>query len=510
MTVGDCDPPVFCGIGGAYRFMGFTTQVFLYVFFPFSVAAYVLCVIVERQSWVSGRFARLRIKDWLLFVVSLAFYGWARIAGVKELGLYIVAVYFAARLIEWCKAKKLVLPVFQDNGGEVLCLWKISFAKMAFVCIVLGVLFILFRCKYWNFAFGKPIHAAFGISFLTFSALSYLIDVYKEKAKAGSFLDCAIYLSFFPKVVSGPIVLWRDFQPQIAGRMVSLDDAVNGINRIMIGFAKKLILADMFGTCIAEMDSAYGIDVPTAWGAVLLYMLEIYYDFSGYSDIAIGLALLFGFRIKENFDFPYRSCSITEFWRRWHISLGTWLREYVYIPLGGSKMGQGRTLINLTIVFLLTGIWHGAGWSYVLWGGINGVCVLCERIVWDKPFYQKIPKLFKWCATSLVTMFCWELFRFETIGKLCDWLRMMVGVFSFERMLFTWEYFFTCRIIFLTVVAMLGATILGAASIQDVWKRFVATKWGFAVQEVGVLALFAISILCMVNTTYKPFIYFQY
>ena len=490
--------------------MGFTTQVFLFIFFPISIAANIFCVFVERKGWLGGSFSRLRLTDWLVVAISLAFYGSARIAGIKELFLYIVAVYGLARLMEWGRMKKIVLPFFQEGGDGSRCLWKISAAHIMLAIGALCVLFVLFRCKYWDFVFGKSLHSALGVSFLTFSALSYLIDVYKEKAKAGSFLDCALYLSFFPKVVSGPIVLWRDFQPQIVGRTVSLDDAVDGVNRIMTGFTKKLILADMFGACIAEMNPAYGIDVPTAWGAAFLYMLQIYYDFAGYSDIAIGLALLFGIRCKENFDFPYRSCSITEFWRRWHISLGTWFREYVYIPLGGSRLGQKRTLWNLAVVFLLTGIWHGAGWAYILWGGINGACVLIERMICDKPLYQKLPKVFKWCTASMITMFCWEFFRFESLGKYYDWLRMMAGVFPFERMLFAWEYYFTPRIIFLMAVAILGATVLGAEQIQNRWKRFVTTKWGYALQEVGLLVLFGISILCMVNSTYKPFIYFQY
>lgn len=493
--------------------MGFTTQIFLFIFFSFSIVVYYLCVLAEQKGWFGGCFARFRLKDWMLVVISFAFYGAARISGVKELLLYIVAVYLAASLIEWCRLKKLVFPIFQEHGDGCRCLWKAAFATIALVGTAALAVCLLIRCKYWGFFTGNPgakPYAFLGISFLTFSALSYLVDVYKEKAKAGSFLDCALYLSFFPKVVSGPIVLWRDFQPQIAERTVSLDGAMDGINRLMVGFAKKLILADMFGACIAEMSSSYGIDVPTAWGAVLLYMLQIYYDFAGYSDIAIGLALLFGFRCRENFDFPYRSCSITEFWRRWHISLGTWFREYVYIPLGGSRLGQRRTLGNLAVVFLLTGIWHGAGWTYILWGGINGACVLFERMIWDKPLYQKIPKLFKWCTASMVTMFCWEFFRFESLGKYLDWLRMMAGMFPFERMLFTWEWYFTPRIVFLMAVAILGATILGSEQIQNRWKQFVATKWGYALQEVGLLVLFGISILCMVNSTYKPFIYFQY
>lgn len=489
--------------------MGFTTQMFLFICFPISVIAYYFCVIAEKRGRFSNHFTHFRLADMMLVAICFAFYGGAclTIEGVKLLFLYIVMVYCFARLITWCKVKKLAFPFFQEN--ERCCLWIIPLATIAFAFSILCGLFVLFRCKYWG-VFGKLPYNILGISFLTFSAFSYLNDVYKEKAKAGNFLDCTLYLSFFPKVVSGPIVLWRDFQPQIAGRTVSLDDAVDAVNRIMIGFAKKLILADVFGACLAEMNPAYGIDVPTAWGAALLYMLQIYYDFAGYSDIAIGLALLFGFRCKENFDFPYRSCSITEFWRRWHISLGTWFREYVYIPLGGSRFGERRTLFNLAIVFLFTGIWHGAGWSYVLWGGINGLCVLCERILWNKQLYQKTPKFLKWGAASMITMFCWELFRFASINKTIDWLKMMAGVYPFERMVFTWEFYFTPRVLFLMTVAILGATVFGATEVRDGWRRIATMKYGFALQEIGLLVLFGISVLCMVSSTYKPFIYFQY
>ncbi len=490
--------------------MGFTTQVFLFVFFPFSVLIYLFFTCIEQNNWLAGYAGKLRLKDWLLFATSLGFYGWTRLSGIKELIFYIACVYFLARLIDLCNTHKINIPVLKNEEKGYCCFGQTSSAKRVLECGALFLLLALVFCKYWNFVTGESIYAVLGISFLTFSALSYLIDVYKGLAKTGSFLDCALYLSFFPKVVAGPIVLWRDFLPQIERRSVSLDDVMDGVNRIMIGFAKKLIFADMFGTCIAEINPEYGVDVLSAWGAVLLYMLQIYYDFSGYSDIAIGLALLFGIHCKENFVFPYRSCSITEFWRRWHISLGTWFREYVYIPLGGSWMGERRTLVNLAIVFLLTGVWHGAGWSYVLWGGINGACVLCERIVRGKPMYQKIPKFFKWCIASMITMFCWELFRFESLGKLYDWLQMMVGIFPFERMLFTWEFFFTPRMLFLLITGILGATVLGSETVIIRWKQFVATKMGFAFQEIGLLILFGISILCMVNSTYKPFIYFQY
>lgn len=244
----------------------------------------------------------------------------------------------------------------------------------------------------------KSLVAPLGISFLTFSAISYIVDIYRGNATSGSLIDCMLFLSFFPKIISGPIILWKDFQAQINNISISFNMNIEGINRIMIGFAKKVILADSFGVCL-NLISLTNVDRITAIGGVFLYMLQIYYDFSGYSDIAIGISYLLGFKVKENFNFPYRSISISEFWRRWHISLGTWFREYIYIPLGGSHGSLNKTLRNLAIVFALTGIWHGAGFNYILWGGINAIFAIAERLFRNNTYYIKTPKIIKYVIT---------------------------------------------------------------------------------------------------------------
>lgn len=501
--------------------MGFTTQIFLFVFLPVSVGGYFICGWLETRGPLAAFFRRHRVRDLALTVLSMGFYGWACFDGIFQLAVYILAVRAAGQLILAVRPYRVLLPVVRTYGDERrICGVRAQVLVMAAASC--AVLLCLFRYKYldfaaeiWNRLFqkgvsGSSLLAPLGISFITFSAISYLADIYQEKAPAGSLLDCALYLSFFPKVVSGPIVLWRDFQPQGMGRRASLDRIVDGLNRIMTGFAKKLILADMFGACIEEIDAAAGVDALSAWGAVLLYMLQIYYDFAGYSDIAIGLAKLFGFEFRENFDFPYRARSITEFWRRWHISLGAWFREYVYIPLGGNRRGRGRTLWNLAVVFALTGVWHGAGWNYILWGAMNGAFVLLERVVRDRPLYRKTPGLLKWAGASFITMMCWELFRFQSLTELAAWLRIMLGLVRPDTLLFTWRYYFDFRMVFLVAVGILGATVLGGERVRRAYGRFAAAKAGFAVQEVGLLLLFVLSILCMVNSTYSPFIYFQY
>lgn len=344
--------------------MSFTIPIFIFLFFPLSMAAYWVCEIIE-SKW----FQRIRVRDFMLVLISAAFYMGTGLIAIKYLVLYIVFVYFGVRLLQYFQGKQILVR-----------------QKIISVVMVVALIYALARSKYyvfvmsiWSSIVGVPVDVdkpfvMLGLSFITFSAISYVVDVYKGKAESGSWLDCALYLSFFPKIVSGPIVLWRDFAPQILHRKTTLDMVVAGVNRIMLGFAKKIILADNFGACLAQMNPSYGMDMLTAWGAVLLYMLQIYYDFAGYSDIAIGLSLLLGFQCRENFEFPYRSSSVTEFWRRWHISLGTWFKEYVYIPLGGSRGRLRRTALNLAVVFSLTGIWHGAGWTFVLWGGDKRCC----------------------------------------------------------------------------------------------------------------------------------------
>lgn len=509
--------------------MVFTTTFFLFVFLPASFFLYFLSYKLE-SSDILAIGHTCRISDCILIALSLIFYGWTCFDNVYKLCCYIIIIYLLAFLI-WIgksRVKNLLIvgrnadwQCVDERGGHVSCDGN---HKSLYVLGLLLILSALFYYKYFNFTvdnlnvlFGlgmkdKTILAPLGISFITFSAISYLSDVFTGKAKPGSLIDCALYITFFPKVVSGPIVLWRDFACGLPKRVISIDNCVDGVNRIIIGFAKKLILADMFGLYISEIErsGAYGIDCPTAWLSALLYMLQIYYDFAGYSDIAIGLAKITGFDFKENFNFPYRSRSISEFWRRWHVSLGTWFKEYVYIPLGGSRVSKNRTLLNLAIVFALTGIWHGANWTYILWGSINGIMVIIERVAENKRFYQKTPDVLKWLFSMFVTLICWELFRFQHIKDFWNWVLIAIGYITYPSVNFTWEYFLDCRLLVLAVIGILGATVLGRESVQEFLHKYENSQAYFIVREMMLLALFAVSILCMVNSTYSPFIYFQY
>lgn len=496
--------------------MGFTTQIFLFVFFPVCVVAYTVADILDRKGIAVVR--KLRVKDWILIGCSLVFYAWACFDNVFKLLIYILLVYGAGRLIRRTRRDGWFFKLYRDENTENTK--KIYIAATVLTAVLIGTVGVLVGYKYakflaevWNLIAGtsvqaKTVAAPLGISFITFSAISYLVDIYRGHAGAESLTDCMLYLSFFPKVVSGPIVLWKDFRPQIGLRKQSLDRAAEGLNRIMIGFAKKVLLADQFGACLSAMSGS--VDAPTAWGAAILYMLQLYYDFAGYSDIAIGLAKLFGFDFQNNFNFPYRSVSIGEFWRRWHISLGAWFREYIYFPLGGSRAGMKRTLRNLAVVFALTGIWHGAGWNYILWGGINGLFVIVERLTKDKALIRKTPNILKWAATMGITMFCWQLFRYQGISDVIRQVRIMFGLLRCESIPYTWRYYFDSQVVFLTAVGILGATVLGNQKIQSVYRKITGTAVGYAIQQIVLLVLFALAILFVVNSTYSPFIYFQY
>ena len=283
----------------------------------------------------------------------------------------------------------------------------------------------------------------------------------------------------------------------------------------MIGFAKKVILADSFGAVISKIDPYIGVgmDVPTAWLFAFFYMMQIYYDFSGYSDIAIGLARLFGFHFKENFQFPYRSKSITEFWRRWHISLGTWFRSYIYIPLGGNRKGMKRTLWNLFCVFLLTGVWHGASWNYILWGVINGICVLAERCAREKSFYQKIPDIVKWAATMAIVFFSWQVFYFSDFNRLEVFMKSLIGISAANAagtVEYTYRHYLTAKLIGLSAIAVLGATTFCMPWAEKVKNYFDRTKTGLFIKETGLILLMILSVIFLINSSYSPFLYFQY
>ena len=476
--------------------MNFTSNIFLFVFFPFSVIGYFLISKINKGQW----------QNLYLILISLLFLWWGNVSLVFIL-LFSILVYMCGCLIEYSKN-------YCGNGQL-----KTS-TKWLFLAI-LSTLLCLIYYKYFYFVLKglnntfksefeiKKLVAPLGLSFLSFSAISYLVDISRKLAKAGSFIDAFLYFTFFPKFISGPIILWRDFSVNLYNRYTSVESVSKGIERIVIGFAKKVIIADTFGECIQQINSFYPDDLTllTVLGRSVLYMFQIYLDFSGYSDMAIGIMKLFGFEAEENFDYPYTSESLSEFWRRWHISLGTFFREYVYIPLGGNR--RGNVYFNLFVVFVLTGIWHGAGWNFFIWGVLNGLIVCFERLIRNIKFYKIIPRYLKICFTLFIIYFLWIIFMNKDFEATVENLKRITQ-FAQKPVNFSFSYFFDVRIMSLLVVAGAGSLLSLLPSFKNKCCNFFETMPGTIVKYSLLILLLFVSISFIVNSTYHPFIYFQF
>ncbi|MBR7072103.1 MAG: MBOAT family protein, partial [Eubacterium sp.] len=361
--------------------MVFSSATFLFLFLPITVAAYYIIGGLIADSY--------RLKNAILLLASLVFYAWGE-------PVYIVLM--------------LLSIVFNFVAGKNIALSKRAGrdkrAKLTFVVSLVFNIGVLGFFKYADFAienirmlFGlhlKPLNLPLpiGISFYTFQVMSYIIDLYNGKIRAQrKLLDFALYISLFPQLIAGPIVKYKDIQLQLKKRDVSANKFGRGLSRFLVGMAKKLMLANTLGavfSTVQEFDTAE-LGALSAWVGIFCYTLQIYFDFSGYSDMAIGLGKMFGFEFNENFNYPYVAISATDFWRRWHISLSSWFRDYVYIPLGGNRRKTPRVIFNLLVVWLLTGLWHGAAWNFVLWGLYYGVVLILEKYLLSKPL-ERLPK----------------------------------------------------------------------------------------------------------------------
>lgn len=437
-----------------------------------------------------------KVVLWILF--SLAFYASSSFKLVFFLVIYIVLVYLLGKVVTYLKnkdKKKVYLAIIIIIPLAILYFYKYS----AFTINVLNSILGTKISGYGKFMI--PL----GISFITFSAISYIVDVYRGDKDSGSFLEVFLYLSFFPKVISGPVVLWKNFE--IKNKKVDSEIYLKGLNRIMIGFAKKVLIADFFAVktdFIVRIFSS-GIDAPTAWLFTILYTLRIYYDFSGYSDIAIGISNLLGYDFKANFNYPYSSTSISEFWRRWHISLGSWFREYVYVPMGGSRVSDKRLFVNIFTVFLLTGIWHGAGYHYILWGIAHGLLVIIEKLfLFKSKIYKKIPSLVKWIVIVFIINISWLPFSLRSLSEIKSFIYTMFGLIKHKNIIFTFDYFMSTKLLIFMIIATIGSFIFRFIKINDNSKAL------FILKQTIIIIIFILAILGIYNSNYSPFIYFQY
>jgi len=349
-----------------------------------------------------------------------------------------------------------------------------------------------------------------GISFFTFQALSYVVDVYRGECKVQkSVFKVALYVSFFPQLIAGPIVKYKDIEEQIDHRTLSAAQTAAGIRRFVYGLAKKVLISNILA---AAVDKIYALEIvrvdwSLAWVAALMYTFQIYYDFSGYSDMAIGLGRMFGFEFRENFNYPYTSLSIREFWRRWHISLSSWFRDYVYIPLGGNRKGNVRTYVNLLIVFLLTGMWHGASWNFVFWGLFHGLFIVIERLGFSKVLDKS--KFFAWIYTFALVNFGWVFFRVENIHDAFEYIKRMVKPWNYSETNVALLEIVNGHNAFILVVAIVGMGLLQRVTTAKFAKT--VTRWKYSYVEIAYCTV--LMILCLAalaGDTYNPFIYFRF
>lgn len=466
--------------------MVFSSSIFIFVFLPLVLFLY----------YISGK----KLKNYVLLLASLFFYSWGGVSYLKILIVSIIINYIFGILIDDVRSNIKLRKIFLRLG------------------IILN-LALLFYYKYYDFTIEnineifntnysiKNIVLPIGISFFTFQGMSYIIDIYRNDGKVNKNpFSVALYISLFPQLVAGPIIKYKTIDDQIRNRKESLEFFSYGINRFVIGLAKKVIIADILAGMADNIFNLYysGIDMPTAWIGAICYTFQIYYDFSGYSDMAIGLGYMFGFEFMENFNYPYISKSITEFWRRWHISLSTWFREYLYIPLGGNR--RGNIYFNLFVVFLVTGIWHGAAWTFILWGLWHGFFILIERAIRNKEWYINVPRTIKYIVTMLIVILGWVLFRADNLEQAIGFIKTMFGFSKAIDITFEYSYFINKKLVFWIVISILGAVPFANNNL----KKYKKSKNFEVLSTIIISLLFIISIIFVVNSTYSPFIYFQF
>lgn len=461
--------------------MVFSSAIFLFCFLPILLIIYFIIP--------------ARGKNYLLLVFSLAFYAFGGPKYLLVLLFVVMVDYIGGLLIEKNRenGKKILTAVIGVNLATLI------FYK--YTMFFLENLSVIFSTDLELFEVIMPI----GISFYTFQSMSYVIDVYRREVKVQkNYLLLLLYVSLFPQLVAGPIVRYSTIENEIQSRKSSLDDVCYGIERFILGFAKKIIIANQMGMLadiVFDEGTAY---TPVAWLGAIAYMFQIYFDFSAYSDMAIGLGRIFGFHFLENFNFPYVSKSIKEFWSRWHISLSTWFRDYVYIPLGGNRKGPMRHFINMGIVWALTGFWHGAEWTFLFWGLYYFVFLAIEKFV-IRDRLERIPSPLRHIATLLIVLIGWVLFRSEDMGAFADMVGTMFS-FNFDAMglaearLYVETYF----------VYFIAAVMFSTPIYYRICDRFENSTVFAVIKYAGLLCLMLVSVMFLAHSSYNPFIYFRF
>ncbi len=511
--------------------MVFSSSVFFMAFLPITIFVYFL---------IPARFLKAR-NLWLL-IASLLFYGWGEPKYIAVMAFSIVFNYVFGRVIgrlrteadgqdaplaaagvEVGKEGKTCDTAGSGGNGSGQTM---RCAKLAMVLCVIGNLAILGFFKYTDFLIGTVngllggqlsllnIALPIGISFYTFQTMSYIIDVYWGKVPAQrDFIAFAAYVTLFPQLIAGPIVRYADVAVMLVGRTTNVEQVAEGIRRFIVGFGKKVLLANQVYVVWAEITAMdlTQISLATAWLGAVAFTFQIYFDFSGYSDMAIGLGKIFGFDYLENFNYPYISRSITEFWRRWHMSLSSWFKEYVYVPLGGNRKGLARQILNIAVVWTLTGLWHGASWNFVAWGVYFGVILILEKL-WLLRTLEKCPAFVGHLYSLILIVLGWVIFGLTDFSQMATYIACMFGGAS-ALLDGDFLYLATSRI-WLLLFCAIGSTPLVKCVCERIAVRLAAARGGetlLGVLESAVLlAVFALSIAFLVSGSYNPFLYFRF
>jgi putative alginate O-acetyltransferase algI len=462
----------------------FSSLVFLFAYLPITLLAYYL---VPRQG-----------RNIFLFIVNLIFYGWGEPKLVLLMVFNIFFNYIGGWLVDKYRAdakkKKLflILTCVLDIG--ILAVFK-------YTGMITETLNMLPFLNIPELQISLPI----GISFYTFQTMSYVIDVYRDDAPVSkNFINFGTYVALFPQLIAGPIVRYRDVAEQLVNRRETLEMFTRGVKLFMVGLAKKVIIANTMGTLTTNIFATTDENgVVGTWVGMIAYTFQIYFDFSGYSDMACGLGNMLGFEFLKNFNYPYIAKSITDFWRRWHISLSTWFKEYVYIPLGGNRKGVKRQILNLLIVWGLTGLWHGAAYNFVLWGLYYGLLLILEKFVLKK-FLDRLPSFVQHIYTLFIVIIGWGLFYFTDVGQLGEF---MVDLFNFGNGICGNQAF---NLIMSNLPMLIIAAVASTPLAAMLYNRFEHTRFMWIPETLYCMGVLGVSTASLVNQSYNPFLYFRF
>lgn len=468
--------------------MVFSSLLFLFYFLPLTLILYYI--------------APKKYRNAVLFFVSLVFYAWGEPIYILLMLFSTLVDYTHGILIERYRNKGIIKKLILLSS-VVINLGLLGFFKYG--DFVIGNINLIFGTSIPLMNFALPI----GISFYTFQTMSYTIDVYRgEIPIQRNIISFGTYVTLFPQLIAGPIVRYIDIAKEIDNRRESLKDFNIGTKRFIIGLGKKILLANNMGLIWSGIQNTKveSISVLTAWLGIVCFAFQIYFDFSGYSDMAIGLCKMFGFNIVENFNYPYISKSISEFWRRWHISLGTWFREYVYIPLGGNRGGRFKMLRNLFIVWFLTGLWHGASWNFVMWGVYYGLIISIEKLFLER-YLKKAPSIIRHAYTIILVLIGWVLFSFDSLKSGLSYIKVMLGLGN--NPLYNREiiYFMLTNGVLIIICTVLSTPFIKKS--LETLKRKLGRAYYPLSTAVYIILLF-ISTAYLVDSTYNPFLYFRF